>query len=369
LKNQLNSFVGGNVTDNLKLKPIAIGSLPCDNIEDAMNIVKRDFYEIPFFPQLARVQKNEDMIVQLLEGMPGIDFSKNPPELIIDPESEAFYEDLEQFFADYEEISANPDSELLNKYGISKEFSSTFPELLKIVSKSKPQYAKGQVVGPFTLSTSLNDISGNSLIFDETLRDIVIKLLCLKVLWQIKQIKRANPSTTPIIFLDEPSISQLGTSAYITIPDSDVLEMLKEICTVIKQNGGISAIHCCGKCDWSIPIKSGVDMINIDAYSFGKHLSLFANDIDKFIENGGKIVWGLVPTLDYAALSRITVEDLVKKFKTSVNYLTNKGINEKLVIDNSLVTSSCGAGALTVELAQRAMDLVKELSDTLRERF
>ena len=213
------------------------------------------------------------------------------------------------------------------------------------------------------------DVNGRCAVYDETLSDIIVKLLGLKVLWQIRRIKLANPETVPIIFMDEPSVTQLGTSAYLTVSHDDVIGMFSEIANIIKANGGISAIHCCGKCDWRIPIKAGVNIINLDAYAFAQNLSIYSKDVEKFLQNGGKIAWGLVPTLDSSALEKITLDDLVENFEKSVNYLTKKGIDEKLIIDNSLVTSSCGAGSLSVELAVKAMDLVFELSRVLKERF
>ena len=357
-----------NQISNLKLQALAIGSLPHDNVEEAMLLVKKDFSEIPFFPQLANINKSEDMTFQFLEGLPSFLFSKRE-NFCLDSESEEFFEALEEFFVDYEEILSDIDSEKLEKYGISEQFSSSFPVLEQIIKDSKPAFAKGQIIGPFTLASILNDKNGKSALYDDTLREVIIKLLTLKALWQIKRIKSANSDTVPIIFMDEPSISQLGTSAYLTISEDEVVEMLKEISDIIKENGGISAIHCCGKCDWSIPIKSGVDIINFDAYAYSQHLSLYAKEVDKFLQNGGKLAWGLVPTLDSEALAKIGLEDLVKNFENSVNYLTKKGIDEKLIIDNSLVTSSCGAGSLTVELSERAMDLVCELSNELRKRL
>ena len=356
------------MSENLKLKPIAIGSLPHTNSDKAMDIVRKNFAQIPFFPQLKNANKNEDMIIQVLEGFPTF-FANKVSDFLINSESEEFYEDLEEFFSDYEEITENPLSEKLEKYAISKNFSSTFEKFIEFVKQEKPLYAKAQIVGPYTLATSLTDTNGKAIVFDETLRDIVVKLLSLKVIWLIQQIKNANSGTVPIIFADEPTISQMGTSAYMTVSDTEVCEMLKQISEIVKKYGGISAIHCCGKCDWSVPIKAGFNIINPDAYSFAQHFSLYSNDINRFLQNGGKIVWGLVPTLDGEALKKITVEDLMTIFEKSVNYLTKKGINEKLITDNSLISSSCGAGALTEELSQRAMDLIKELSDTLRERF
>lgn len=356
-----------NQLSNLKLQALAIGSLPHNTVESAMEVVKKDFSEIPFYPQLSNINRNEDMTIQFLEGLPS--FLPSNESFEIDTESEKFFEDLESFFTDYEEIIADTDTEILEKYAISKEFSSTFPEFEKIIKNTKPQYAKAQIIGPFTLAAMLTDKNGINAIFDETLREIVVKLLTLKVLWQIKHIKQANPTTIPIIFMDEPTLSQLGTSAYLTISEKDVVDMLAEISEIIHQNGGISAIHCCGKCDWTILIKAKADIINFDAFAFSEHLGLFAQEIDKFLQDGGKLAWGLVPTLDVEALKNITLADLIKDFGQGIKYLTNKGIDEKLIIDNSLITSSCGAGSLSVELAQKAMDLVFELSNELRKRF
>ena len=353
---------------NLKLQALAIGSLPHNDVQKAMSVVKKDFSKIPFFPQLANISKNEDMIVQFLEGLPSF-LHSNVENFILNSESEEFLSDLEEFFSDYEEIISGENLKKLDKYGISKQFSSTFGEFEKFITDTKPQYAKAQIIGPFTLATSLTDQNEQCVIYDETLKEIVVKLLSLKALWEIRRIKQANQDTVPIIFMDEPSVSQLGTSAYLTISEDEVVSMFAEISDLIKENGGISAIHCCGKCDWRIPINAGVDIINLDAFSFAQNLSIYSEKVEKFLQDGGKIAWGLVPTLDSTALEQITLEDLIENFKKSVKYLTKKGIDEILIIDNSLITSSCGAGSLNEELAEHAMELVFELSKELKARF
>ncbi len=357
-----------NQYSNLKLQALAIGSLPHNNLTKAMNVVKKDFPQIPFFPQLKNINKNEDMIIQFLEGLPSFLPSKLE-NFTIDSDSEEFFEDLETFFTDYEKITSENNAEILEHYGISKDFSSSFEEFENIIKTTKPQFAKGQIVGPFTLATTLQDNNGKAVIYDETLKDIIVKLLSLKALWQIKRIKKANPDTTPIIFMDEPSISQLGTSAYMTISEAEVIQMLKEISDIIKANGGISAIHCCGKCDWSIPMKAKIELLNPDAYTFAENFSIYYKMIENHLLSGGKIAWGLIPTLDVDALRGTTLKNLIEKFEQAVKYLTNKRIDEKLIIDNSLITSSCGAGSLSIENAERAMDLVSELSKELKARL
>ena len=104
-----------------------------------------------------------------------------------------------------------------------------FPLFEQLIKETKPKYAKGQITGPFTITTSINNSEGKSVIYDETLRDIIVKLLSLKAMWEIKHIKNANPETIPIIFMDEPSVSQIGTSAYLTITNNEVISMINEI--------------------------------------------------------------------------------------------------------------------------------------------
>ena len=340
----------------------AIGSLPHKSSNDAIELIFDKFINIPFWPQLSKKDKHEDMIFQFLEKMPGVVL--NSERVYMDCESDEFFVDVEELFTDYEEIIADINSPALDKYGIT--FSSTITPYLEIVKKNQPKYSKGQVVGPFTLSTTLTDVENKAVFYDETLRDVVLKTLVLKALWQIREIRKASVDTTPIIFIDEPSISQIGTSAFITISSDEVVCMLKEISDSIKKFGGVSAIHCCGKCDWSIPIDAEVDIINLDAFLYSQNLSTFSQEIAQYLQKGGIIAWGVVPTLDVEALNQCGIESLIKKFHQAIDYLVEKGIDKKLLISQSMITPSCGAGSLTVELAEKAMRLTRELSDKLK---
>ena len=144
---------------------------------------------------------------------------------------------------------------------------------------------------------------------------------------------------------------------------------MKEVSELIKKFGALTAVHCCGKCDWSVLIDSGVDIINLDGYFFAQNLSLFAAEVEVFLKNGGIIAWGIVPTLDSDALEISDISTMISKFDEAIGYLKNKGINEELLLSQSMVTPSCGAGSLSVELAEKAMKLTNELSIKLKEKY
>lgn len=351
---------------DLKLNCMAIGSLPHKDVGAAMEIVEKNFSQLPFWPQLAKLNRNEDMIIQFLEKMPGI--VMNEEKIFLDNESDEFFVQLEELFLNYEEIISGSSTELIDNYQISENNSSTFKPFLDLIKKNKPKYAKGQIVGPFTLATTLTDKEGKCAFYDETLREVIVKTLTLKALWQIAKIKEANPETTPIIFIDEPSMSQLGTSAFITISKEEVIQIIKEVSDIIKAHGALSAIHCCGKCDWTIPMECDVNIINLDGFFFAQNLSLFSDEVEKFLSKGGIIAWGIVPTLDKEALEGVNAESLVEKFEEAIGYLTSKGLDKDLILNHSMVTPSCGAGSLTIDLAEKAMNLTKELSLKLKEK-
>lgn len=355
--------------ENLTLKATAIGSLPHKNAKEAVEMIFETFEEIPFWPQLAGIDRREDMCVQYLQGIPGIKYDKEHEKYYFDAQSDEFFEELEEFFMDYESIVNEKDFTNLEKYAITAPYTSAIPLYLDKLKQGDYSFAKCHITGPFTLCTNLCDKENLCAFYDETYREVLIKGLTLKAVWQIEQVKKVSQNTVPIMFMDEPVMSQYGTSAFITVQKSDVVEALAEIANVIKDFGGLSAVHCCGKSDWSILIDARIQIINFDAYSFSKSLGAYSKEMDKFLKNGGYIAWGIVPTLDKEALQKITLEELEQKFEDAVSDLGKKGIEKDLILKQSFFTPSCGAGGLSMELAQKAMNLVNDLSSVLKKKY
>ena len=351
--------------DNLSLKATAIGSLPYQNALDAVDMIFDKFQHIPFWPQLGAVDRHEDMTVQYIQGIPGIVYDESKERYVFDTTSDEFFVALEEFFMDYESIVNEKDFTNLEKYAITPPYSNAINLFFEKLQKNGYKFAKGHVTGAFTWGTSICDGDSQCSFYDETCREILVKAVTLKAIWQIQKMKECNPDITPIIFFDEPVMSQYGTSAFVTVKKNDILDAFSEVIRVVREFGALSAIHCCGKSDWSVLIDSGVDIINLDAFFFSKSLAPYSEKVKKFLENGGYIAWGFVPTLDAAALEKITLDELVNMYKEAVDALVEKGISRSLIIERSLFTPSCGAGSLTMELADKAMSLVNDLSKEL----
>ncbi len=347
----------------------AIGSLPHTSPEKAVEMIFKVFPAAPVLPQLANVNFKEDMTSQLNEKIPGVIYDEADKRWYIDPESETFFEQIEEFYLDYENIVNDGDEESLDKYGISYDHCSALPLFLEKLAAGKPEFVKGQITGPFTFATSLVDREKKCAFYDETLREITVKALTLKALWLVKKFREASPGSRPIIFMDEPTISQYGTSAFITVKREDLVSCFSEIAANLQSAGALVGIHCCGKSDWSLITESGIDILNFDGFYFAQSLGLYPQEIKNFLVNGGKIAWGMVPTMDTDALDIATVESLVQKYEQAISYLLNKNIDKDLIAESSIITPSCGAGCLTQEQAKKAMQLTADLSKALKEKY
>ena len=347
----------------------AVGSLPHKDSNEGIDLIFECFKEMPLFPQMANVNKLEDMTSQVLQNMPGIVFDDKNNKFFIDNESDEFFIALEDFYMDYEAI-INGDFTNLEKYKISKPYTSTFDKFISKIKDDKTlSFVKGQIVGPFSFSTSLTDANNVSVFYDDTLRDIAIKTLTLKALWQIEQIKNANKNITPVIFMDEPSLSHIGTCAFLTIDINMVKNILNDMSNILKSFGAITAIHCCGKMLWDMLTTIDVDILNFDAYSYSDNIELYSNYISNFLDKGGILAWGIVPTLDVNELEIINYDILDKKFHNILFKLEQKGINKDKIIKQSIFTPSCGCGGLSKELALKACKLTSQFAENIKEKY
>ena len=68
-------------------------------------------------------------------------------------------------------------------------------------------------------------------------------------------------------------------------------------------------------------------------------------------------------------IQRETAPSLVQRWDDALTALTKEGIDKQKVVNQSLITPSCGTGSLAPELAQRVMELLREVSEILQQRY
>ena len=87
-----------------------------------------------------------------------------------------------------------------------------------------------------------------------------------------------------------------------------------------------------------------IDIIAFDAYFYGTKVALYPDKIQAFLERGGILASGLVPTGDVEKLRAETPDSLKAKHESLIQEFVGKGIAENLLREQFLFTPSCGMG-------------------------
>ena len=344
--------------------PVLIGSLPMDDHEEAIRLVLKYTPEIPLWVQLP-VYKEEGMIAQFLPGMPGLTIEKE--KVFIDTASVDFDDDFLKFYEAYIAVVEGKTDLLGSRFALTTDTAMGFFELMKhIETLAKPPIAvKGQITGPITFATGVNDQNGRAIFYNEQIRDAAVKLIAMKAKWQVKQLSRFGYPV--IIFFDEPALAGFGSSAFISISRDEVAKCFEEVIEAVRLEGGLAGIHVCANADWSLVLESFADIVSFDAYSFFDRFILYPDQIKKFVESGRILAWGIVPTSRGEDIEKETTDSLVAKWKAKAREIEALGIDMSKISAQSLITPSCGTGSLSFDNATKVLKLTREVSDRLRK--
>jgi hypothetical protein len=350
-----------------KFLATAIGSMPFDDPAYATDFILSKLSEAPHWPQLPKLGLNEQMEIQFSEHMPCAVIDRGKNRLYFDTAGD-YSEAFAQFYENYLlAMDAEEDSGNCSAVAVSPAFSQgmhTFQDKLRHQSMKLP-CVKCQVTGPCSFSLTVVDEQKRAIYYNEEFRDMIVKTLAMIGRWQVQTFKQYAEKV--ICFIDEPILSAFGSSTYVSVRRDDVIQLLTDMVDAVHADGGIAGMHCCGNTEWSIPIDAGVDVISFDAFQFGETIAMYAEAVKKYLVKGGALAWGIVPTS--AAIREQTVEVLVDRLESMMDHLASKNIEKRLIIEQSMLTPSCGTGSMTPEDAELVYDLLADLSSRMKEKY
>ena len=331
--------------------PTIIGSMPHTDPSEACSLVARYLKDIPAWPQLPNRSFLENMYAQYSQGFPGVVLKED--SIYVD-RSQDLDKPLEQLYAAYLEND-------FDKYPTGAEYAAGLHGFLALTNLS-PLAVKGQVTGPVTWGLTVADENRKAIIYDDVLGDAVAKLLRLKAGWQEKALSQISRNT--VIFVDEPYMAAFG-SVGVLLSKERVIRLLEEVFGGIS---GLKGVHCCGNTDWPVLLETSADIISFDTYNYAQSLSLYPSEIKDFLGRKGTIAWGIVPN-EAEALAGETVASLKDRLEEAMAPFTRNGVHFKQLIEQGLLTPSCGLARLSEEAAGQALELLAELSVAIRKRY
>lgn len=362
-----------------------VGSLPHRSAEQAVADVLAFCPEYPYWPQLPRRDRREDMYRQFSAGLPGL--VEKPGGGYGWRRDEAALQRLEQVYADALALEAGSDP--TDAWAVDRadaEGLYAFADALAAaLAAGGPRAAgdgvaarpvpcenvapqpvpapvpKGQTTGPISLGLAVTDAAGRPLLYEEDLMDGVVRGLALRARWQQRFLARAAGGGPVLLCVDEPYLGTFG-SAYFPYRQETVSAYLD---VFDKTLGGIWGIHCCANTDWEFILASPVRFISFDAYEYGERLVLYPAAVKAFLAEGKTLHWGIVPTAP-DRLAAESAETLSRRLLGLFETLVARGVPERALASQSMITPACGLSGLEVEQAGRAMLLAREVSDKVR---
>lgn len=332
------------------LQTTAMAVMPHKDTERALDLALT--MDIPFWPQLPHVSYTEDMYVQAAEHFPGI---------LLDMEKQTLRFSMEKFIIEFEETMAHFDEP--EYFDISKKYSVVYHRFLEMDLSDRPAI-RGQLEGPISFGLNVIDQDKRPIIFDDTVRPFMFEFMSRRINVQLNRLKQMNPNA--FMFVDEPGL-QFLFSALSGYDSTKAKNDMEQFFAMVQRPRGV---HLCGNPDWDFLLGLDLDILSLDIYQNGEIFSSYSESIKRFLDLGGVIVWGIVPT-NFEPFEAETIHTLGQRLKKIWNSLGNKGIDREFLISRSLISPAtcCLVNPDGEKTVEKAFGIVKELSRRLRDSY
>ena len=298
------------------------------------------------------------MYVQYSEGLPGA--------IVNVPEQKIHFQADEGFPGRLEEFYQAVVEENVEHFAVSRDYALGLHQFLDRVQgmgAERPHWVKGQVTGPFSFAMTVTDANKRAMAYDPELYEVAVQGMAMKARWVARRLKQVAPRA--LVVLDEPYLCSFG-SAFVNVERNDVIAAIDGCAAAIHKEGALAGLHCCGNTDWSLVLGTGIDVVNFDAFEFFQGLSLYPAELRSFLERGGTLNWGIVPSS--GTREDLDAQVLLGKLNERFEQLVAKGMDRRVLFRQALLTSSCGLGTQSVDQSDRVLDVLVELSALVRRQ-
>jgi hypothetical protein len=319
-----------------------IGSLPFTSTATALQSIVEFSPEIPFWPQLPKLSEQEGAVRQGLGIL--VD--------LIEPRNEGYgYQVREGRIDSVLDILHRSSGELMpaNAKGFF-EFEKTLAAGLF----SSAIAVKGQIEGPITLSAYLF-YQGRPFLSDPALFAATAFHVSQIICWQIDRLKSAGLPV--LLFVDEPALClEVPANA---VSEEQRLNALAVTLNDARVRGAFAGLHCCAARPFGRMCRAQPDILSFDAH---EGLELFFADPDarNFVQQGGVVAYGLVPTL-----ARLNAAESANIFIRWLKAATLAGDPQKLA-QRAMITATCGLGLLDPSSVAESFGVANGVSKLVR---
>ncbi|MCQ2754099.1 MAG: hypothetical protein MJ231_03525 [bacterium] len=344
---------------NMKVKCLPMGTIPYDNIDYAARMVEKLFEKNPALFLLPKLSEEDNVEKYTLKGFPCTKFKDG--KYLIKTSTSASEGALEELDQDYNNLTL----ENMEKYSFETVFMKKY---LAIIKKYKCPNATFNLLGPYTISQKLHNVNKGEedlmLITEKLYKKLFVQAICMKALWFINEIKKACPTTKPIVVLEEPMLNKIGNMKRESevFTEETLIGIYSKIVEKLKEAGAMVAVHSTEKSAWQVPIKAGVDIISFDAYNNPNNLCIIPEIVTDYLENGGKINWAIIPVISESAVKALSIDFLTTRLINTMQGLILAGVPEHLVYNHATVSTNGNTDKLPIIFSEKALMLSTQLA-------
>ncbi len=328
----------------------AMAVMPHTDIDRALEVALS--LDIPFWPQLPNYSYYEDMYVQAAEHFPGI---------VLDVENKTLRFSMDKFITEAEEAMSHFDEP--DYFDVSETYSVVYHKFLAQDLTDRPAI-RGQLEGPISFGFNVLDENERPILFDDTIRPFMLEFMAKRINVQLARLKKRNQNA--FMFVDEPGL-QFLFSAMSGYGDMKAKEDLDIFFSQIDRPRGI---HLCGNPDWDFLLGLDLDILSLDVYTNAEIFASYASSIHRFLDKGGIIAWGIVPT-GFETFAQEDIPSMILRLEEVWKILEGKGIDRQQMLENSLLSPAtcCLVNPDKEKTVDKAFQAVKNISTQLKIRY
>ena len=223
---------------------------------------------------------------------------------------------------------------------------------------------RGQLEGPISFGFNILDQDERPILFDDTVRPFMFEFMAKRLNVQLDRLKEINKNA--FMFVDEPGLQFLfsAMTGYENIRAKGDLDQF------FSQVNRPRGIHLCGNPDWDFLLNLDLDVLSLDIYTNAEIFASYAPAIQRFIDKGGIIVWGIVPT-GFEAFDQEKMSTLIKRLESVWKVLWGKGIDRQQLIECSMLSPAtcCLINPDKEKTVERAFTSLKMMAVKMREKY
>jgi hypothetical protein len=208
------------------------------------------------------------------------------------------------------------------------------------------------------------DQDDRPILFDDTVRPFMMEFMAKRINVQLERLKKRNPNA--FMFVDEPGL-QFLFSAMSGYDDHAARDDMEAFFSMVERPRGV---HLCGNPDWDFLLGLDLDVLSLDIYTNAEVFAAYAPSIRRYLDRGGTLVWGIVPT-NFEPFSRETMETLMRRLENVWATLGQNGIERPFLLSRSLLSPAtcCLVNPDREKTVEAAFRMIKTFSERLRETY